>query len=140
MPTGWLKAGIIKTFGSCLLLRKYPNSPMGWLLVDAMMEYPIHSRDIADIPSRDVIVKGGLVLEGVGHIRNRRNIPVADMAIGSEGGGFVGAPQVDRGLEVCVGEDRRVECEPSSRKASSGLEEKDEWIRPLLPLDRADVR
>ena len=70
------------------------------------MEY-IPCRDIADIPSRDVIVKGGLVLEGVGHIRNRRNIPVADMAIGSEGGGFVGAPQVDRGLEVCVGEDRR---------------------------------
>ena len=29
------------------------------------------------------------------------------MAIGSEGGGFVGAPQVDRGLEVCVGKDRR---------------------------------
>ena len=29
------------------------------------------------------------------------------MAIGGEGRGFVGAPQVDRGLEVCIGKDRR---------------------------------
>ena len=71
------------------------------------LETFLHIRHIAHIPSRDVIVKGCLVLEGIGHIRHASYIPVADMAIGGEGRGFVGAPQVDRGLEVCIGKDRR---------------------------------
>ena len=40
-------------------------SPIGWLKLDALLKHFIHIRHIADIPSRDVIVKGCLVLEGL---------------------------------------------------------------------------
>ena len=53
------------------------------------------------ITSIDILVKGG-PSQGF-YILVTPVVPVLDVPVGGEGGGFVGTPQVDRGLEVGVG-------------------------------------
>ena len=90
----------------------------------------IHIRNVTDVPCTNVVVKVCLVPKGFGHIRHARNIPVANVTI-SESGGFVCAPQVDRGLEVCVCKNRWSGNAADQSVVQLGLDEKDEWIRPL---------
>ena len=64
----------------------------------------IHVSNLTYIPSTNVLVEGGAVSKGVGHIGHRRNIPVADVAVGGVRGGLIGEPQIDRRREIGVGE------------------------------------
>ena len=63
-------------------------------------------RYVAHVPSRNIFVKGGLVLEGIGHIRHPRHGPVLDMPVGGDGRGLVGKPEVSGGVKISVGEGR----------------------------------
>ena len=66
----------------------------------------MHIRHIADVPSRYVLVEGGFAIKGVGHVGHPRHVPVFDVAVGGDGRGLVGKPEIPGCVKISVGERR----------------------------------
>lgn len=71
-----------------------------------MPEHSLHVRHIAHVPVTDVFIKVTSIVERLRHIGDPRDVPVADVPVGSYGRGLVGKPQVDRGLKIGIVEGR----------------------------------
>ena len=72
-----------------------------------IVEHMVCVGDIAQIPTTDVFIECRSTVKGVGHIRNRRGIPVADMTVDSGGIRFVAEPQINGRRKIGIGDGRR---------------------------------
>ena len=70
--------------------------------ISSVPEHLCHICNIAYIPSGNIFIESGSIIKGIVHIRDRRNIPVADMPVGGIRFRLVIKPEVDCGLEVGV--------------------------------------
>ena len=89
---------------TCSQRRHVRSDPRPNRLVEGggSLEYPVHIRHVAHVPSGYVLVKVRAILEGICHIRHPRHVPVLDVAIQGGGIGLSTEPKVDRILKVCI--------------------------------------
>ena len=81
------------------------DNPIANRLIEGRIgKHVVHIGHVAHVPVCDVLIKVRPIPEGLGHIRHCRDIPVADVAVCDCRVRFVDEPEVDRCLEVGIGE------------------------------------